>query len=58
MAENFAVIVVLDEVVCRSCAKKVEEISAMRGFHDTLSYEEVAENEIICTRCNNQIKKQ
>lgn len=57
MVENFAAILVLDEIVCRNCAKKVEEISAMRGFHDTLSFEEVAEKETICSRCNEQIKR-
>lgn len=57
MAENFAAILVLDEIVCRNCAKKVEEISAMRGFHDTLSYEHVAEEETLCARCNKHIGK-
>jgi hypothetical protein len=57
MVENFAAILVLDEIVCRGCAKKVEEISAMRGFHDTLSYEYVAEEETFCARCNKHIGK-
>lgn len=54
---NYVAIVVLDEIVCRDCMKMVEEISARRGFHDTLSYEEIAEKGAICTRCNKQIKE-
>ncbi len=54
---NYAAVIVLDEIVCRRCTKPVEEINAARGFHDTLSYEEAAEKEIVCSRCNDRIKE-
>lgn len=57
MAENYAAVIVGDEVVCRWCTKMVEEISAARGFHDTISYEEAEERGLVCSRCQKPIER-
>lgn len=44
-----------DETVCRKCMTHEETITAVRGFTDKLSDDEVVSKEYTCSRCNNQI---
>ncbi len=44
-----------DEIVCRKCMTHEETITAIRGFTDKLSDDEVASKEYTCSRCKNQI---
>ncbi len=53
--EKFSGIAFGDETVCRKCMTSEETMTAMRGFTDKLSDDEVVSKEYICSRCNNQI---
>ena len=55
MSENFPGVEIGDETVCRKCMTHEETITAVRGFTDKLSDDEVASKEVICSRCDNQI---
>ena len=55
MSENFAAVQIGDELVCRKCLTMEEQVTAMRGITDTLSYEVVDAGDYSCTRCNNKI---
>ena len=53
--ETFSGIAFGDETVCRKCMTHEETMTAIRGFTDKLSDDEVASKEYNCSRCNNQI---
>lgn len=55
MFENFSGVEFGDETVCRKCMTHEETITAVRGFTDKLSDDEVGSREYICSRCGNQI---